>query len=579
MTGLWSGTNRRSRARRGWPAPGLSLFPFLAVLISTMGALIILIVIMARQGQRAAFQAQLAKERKTREELTSALELLEWQIGVLHESLQAGQEKLRESRAVLGHLEDHARRLLRQREQLVHQLKGSAVAPAGTSPEELRRQLAQLDEQLETLKREVERLSRERPAPRRLYSIIPYEGPYGTRRRPIYLECRRDAIVLQPEGIRFVPEDFQGDLGPGNPLDSALRAIREYFVRTGVRDEDPYPLLLVRPSGIAAFYVARAALEPWSGEFGYELIGEDWELAFPTAEPLLAREIMAAVELARSRLRAVAALSSRRFASAPRRFVVSPDGGGLIAEGGGSRSIWDRDGSGDEYPTGRRDREIASFAGPRDSAGGGPDPIGTSHMAGSVPAEMDTGTEEEAGRQGGTRPAATGQVGPKGEGADTPQFVVTPGPEGKDRSLTSGSPDLEGYKQNLSEGSNTNFVGYRGSLAQIRGENWALPVGSRALTPIWRPIKIRCLREAIVLEPEEGLGQPVWILWQSPPERTVDELVGAIWQYVETWGPAGRGMAWRPVLKVKVIPGAEAHAQLLRELLDGSGLPIEFSGP
>jgi hypothetical protein len=38
-------------------------------------------------------------------------------------------------------------------------------------------------------------------------------------------------------------------------------------------------------------------------------------------------------------------------------------------------------------------------------------------------------------------------------------------------------------------------------------------------------------------------------------------------------------MAWRPVLKVKVIPGAEAHAQLLRELLDGSGLPIEFSGP
>ena len=136
---------------------------------------------------------------------------------------------------------------------------------------------------------EAQQAARNRP---RSYAVVPYEGPNQTRRRPVYLECRADDVVLQPEGIVFSEADFDGPPGPGNPLASALRAAREYLgqrvrreggLRTAARDAagEPYPLLLVRPSGIAAYYAARGAMKSWGSEFGYELIGDDWKLAVP----------------------------------------------------------------------------------------------------------------------------------------------------------------------------------------------------------------------------------------------------------------------------------------------------------
>ncbi len=62
-----------------------------------------------------------------------------------------------------------------------------------------------------------------------VYAVVPFEGIYQTSRRPIYIECRGDSIILQPEGIEFKPSDFLGPGGPGNPLASALRAAQEYW--------------------------------------------------------------------------------------------------------------------------------------------------------------------------------------------------------------------------------------------------------------------------------------------------------------------------------------------------------------
>src|SRR5690606_31503589 len=136
------------------------------------------------------------------------------------------------------------------------------------------------------------------------YSIIPYEGPNGTHRKPIYIECRADAVLLQPEGIRLLPNDFDEPLGPGNPLASAVRAAREHLAmrRPGhiTPENEPYPLLLVRPDGIAAYYKARAALESWGSNFGYELIDGDWKLDFPPVDPQLAEVERQAVEIGRA---------------------------------------------------------------------------------------------------------------------------------------------------------------------------------------------------------------------------------------------------------------------------------------
>ena len=34
------------------------------------------------------------------------------------------------------------------------------------------------------------------------YAIVPYDGPNGTHRRPIYIECTAQGVILQPEGDR-----------------------------------------------------------------------------------------------------------------------------------------------------------------------------------------------------------------------------------------------------------------------------------------------------------------------------------------------------------------------------------------
>ena len=135
------------------------------------------------------------------------------------------------------------------------------------------------------------------------YAIVPYDGPNRTRRRPIYIECRGDAVVLQPENIVFTEADFDEPLGPGNPLAAAIRAAREQMLLQGSVDPqnagEPYPLLLVRPAGIAAYDAALAAMKSWGSEFGYELINDDWQLKYPPPDPNLAKAVAQAIYLAR----------------------------------------------------------------------------------------------------------------------------------------------------------------------------------------------------------------------------------------------------------------------------------------
>ena len=56
------------------------------------------------------------------------------------------------------------------------------------------------DAGLAMLAEEARRVAKGRPDS---YAIIPYDGPNQTRRRPIYIECSADAVILQPEGIVF----------------------------------------------------------------------------------------------------------------------------------------------------------------------------------------------------------------------------------------------------------------------------------------------------------------------------------------------------------------------------------------
>src|SRR4029078_10878375 len=163
-------------------------------------------------------------------------------------------------------------------------------------------------------KKELEQAKKQKGDGQEWYALIPYDGRSGTRRRPIYVECTDFGVLIQPEGLLLKAEDFSGPLGPGNPLDSALRAIRDHWERTaGNKAGQPYPLLVVRPSGVIAFDVARAAIRAWDDEWGYELISDDKQLDFGPSDPALNEVLSKTVNVARQKQAAMIAMMRRRF--------------------------------------------------------------------------------------------------------------------------------------------------------------------------------------------------------------------------------------------------------------------------
>ncbi len=206
MKSLWLARNRRhpqAGTRRG--APRLSLFPFLAVLICTMGALMLLLLFVSRQARLQAGKVAAAKDAEQQSSIAAEMEMVQWRVEQLKKSRKETEAQLAEARLVLGHIEDHGRRLRDQFQELSRQAK--IAADEGLKPgrfvaageEELRQIEGRIADAQQRLA-QTQQAAANRP---KSYAIVPYDGPNHTRRRPIYIECRGDAVVLQPENIVF----------------------------------------------------------------------------------------------------------------------------------------------------------------------------------------------------------------------------------------------------------------------------------------------------------------------------------------------------------------------------------------
>jgi hypothetical protein len=334
---------------RGSVAASISLFPFLAVLLCTMGALLVLLVLFSRSASR---QEETLVDEAAREELQLARENLAWRIDQLRAIRDKTAVGLEQERLRLAGVEEHTRALTAELDSVLDVVKsldadtGKMVVPAA--------EMAELEERLKSARESLAKARAEQAKRPPAYAVIPYVGAAGTHRRPLYIECCIDGVFLQPEGIRLTPADFEGPPGPGNPLASGLRAAREYLASRAGPDDDPgvqpYPLLLVRPSGVMAYYSAREAIASWGSDFGYQLIDEDWTIAFPPRDPALAEVEKVAIGEARQRLewlaqtRSVARQQTRpsqQFRAATTRGGVVPDGGPSVL-GDQSRWEWSR---------------------------------------------------------------------------------------------------------------------------------------------------------------------------------------------------------------------------------------------
>ena len=284
--------------------PTISLFPFLAVLLCTMGALLVVLVLFSRS-VRQNETAKLDQEQASLvEELELTRDSLSWRREQLEGVRARTADELATARMQLAGIEESTRSLQDEFAKL-ERTAAALASQAGTVAAD-DDTLRGVEQRLTSARESLDKARAGRDTKPPAYAVVPYAGRNGTHRRPLYVECCGDGVFLQPEGIRLSPGDFEGPPGPGNPLASALRAAREHIVAAqgGTNDPaaQPYPLLLVRPSGVMAYYEAREAIQSWGSDFGYQLIDEDWTLTFPPADPTLAQVEKRAVEESRARL-------------------------------------------------------------------------------------------------------------------------------------------------------------------------------------------------------------------------------------------------------------------------------------
>jgi hypothetical protein len=605
----------------------VTLFPFLAVLICTMGSLIVLLVLVVKQADVHAKEkvdqqaAQIAEEQT---KLESEREHEGFRHQMLRDLRPKVTERLANHRAELGYLEQNLRDLHAEAQRIERQLARLEDVENAKNVD-LRSEREKLDivrAEIAKTQQEVDEAKKKAEAKPRSFAIIPYDGDQGTRRRPIYIECTKHGIIIQPEGIVIGPEDLKPPLIPGNPLDAALLATREHLDRVhGDRAGNPYPLLIVRPDGTEAYQYARAAMTSWDDEFGYELIDEDMPLAFPPADPNLAKLLHQTIADARRRHAILAAAQPTRFRSGAGGGAGSGGGSyGLRASPNGGFVMESLDGLGtvSSSSSGASDdfrRQLRGGTGGNDAEGEG---FGRGY--GDGPGEEDrsrdafaTAGTSQAERRGfnspnggyGDQQGADSQRGDSADqhGTDSQHGERTnaangfagsaPSDQQSQGTSSQGNSSQTGFGQpNGDPAGNSGFSGdsrsFGGassgvpgnsmpqSLAGSHGADWALPQKAPGAIAILRPIRMLCFADHLVITTSRFSNQNSSIVnFDGRTSSAINDLTSKVWTHMEGWGIAGRNAYWKPEIRIEVAPRGEPRFREIEALMQNSGFEIQ----
>lgn len=294
------------RRRRNHELLSVSLFPFLAVLICTFGVLIILLVIVVKAADHQGEVAQAEQDQQQQQSLKQLqlkLEMQELKVESYQNSRVELIDQLSDEKTRRALIQADIEKLSRELNLLAGRMQALNSEELDSSSD-IKNEIAVLQQQLSDQKDMLEKRRESLATSTEVkYSIVPYDGENGTTRRPIYIECRKDQLILQPYEITLTRNDFIHPILPNNPLDAALIATREYFLKNNLLQHGgtPYPLLVVRPGGSQSYALARQAMRSWDEEFGYELIPEEKQLEFGMPDSQLGEEMRLAVEAAKLR--------------------------------------------------------------------------------------------------------------------------------------------------------------------------------------------------------------------------------------------------------------------------------------
>jgi hypothetical protein len=292
----------------------VSTFPFLAVLLCAMGALLLVLLVMDRRAHAAALaRAEQALQRTigetTRETETRRLALeaarkdahdareqkrgaeharLESQIGDVDAEIQAIRDQMAKAAERLL-AEQNEETALKQKieaeqaratveEQAIVRVRAEAATKTAQS-ESSRQALTQMTSELARLERALADLKAAREKEKNTYSVVPYNGKRGESRRPLYVECAAGEVIFHPDHMALGESRDASDVQA--EVERRLLKQRRQLPSAQAAAFTPYLMLLVRPDGVLSYYHLRESLRGLKIDFGYEFIDKDWVLDFP----------------------------------------------------------------------------------------------------------------------------------------------------------------------------------------------------------------------------------------------------------------------------------------------------------
>ncbi len=163
--------------------PSISLFPFLAVLLCTMGSLLVLLVLFSSSAERgeseAADAAAAASAKAAEEELELARDELRWRIDQMAGMRARTMDDLSRAQMQLAGIEDDARSLVDELDSLER-----TAAALAAEPDDDDGPLADLEQRLAAAGARLEEARRDAAERPPAYAVVPYDGDSGTHRRP-----------------------------------------------------------------------------------------------------------------------------------------------------------------------------------------------------------------------------------------------------------------------------------------------------------------------------------------------------------------------------------------------------------
>lgn len=611
----------------------VSLFPFVAVMASTMGALILLLLVTARQASKTRDAAWLEEQRESKRlpKLPPLPGLVQFpelpplpphQLPELVERKLPSLPPLTDPRsAILARKTQIERELadLRKRRERTPAAGEDRLAPLMREAAMLRSRLERiLDERKAAQKQLAERrlkaeealaakdrVEEQRRRSPHQFAVTPYFGPNATNRRPIYLECTKDAVVLQPEGVSIATAVLERDARGDNPLARLVYAVTDHRAKSD--SEPPYPLLLVRPDGVHSYYVARSSLEFLRFPFGYELVGADQQIAFPAADDSV------------KRLAQTAILERRRTGGIARNDGPSNEGGanskgGSNSESGTTSAIPSATASGAVpaiAPAEEADEpaeigaSVRDYIARRQGMGGGGRGLGALSVASPTPFESSPTLSQSArgGRRDRSQTKVEGEIErPQPTLSERLQGMVQdapiplpgakpqtqqwqPGLEGMERSQTASAenasapagpwsptttnrprqrPSGEPSQPTTIAGQLWNAANNRGNGSQNAArsdEGWSRSVE--------RTIRIEVRTNSLIIEGE------TLALDDLETAVPIETILSKCFAAVDKWGDPPTGGQWRPRVLLLVRSSAMETAGSLRASLASYGLSVK----